>query len=866
MSISQLDLVLLGNKGLTSRLASVERAAARPAVVIEAAATTTTNTPTGTRTNILNNPSFEHYDRGQTSPKGWTALGYAQVSTATAAYDGEAVVAAPGGGEVEQQLLGGSVLAAGSLVLSVWVRATTNDQKVYLRLAHAPGYTVGNVMRLDFDGGVVQTFSVPNDGRWYRFYCGYILSGGAGASVQIVNPGPGTLYFDAAKAEYESGTAEFLVPTMYIPEGTSTASHIRNLAADNITAGTLNVGGAGSTNPRIAVSDAAGQEVVTIGDPQAGTRGIEVKGTAGMRVTGTGSVEVTGGGNVEVAGGGGLTIADGGNIALNEGGSLLVDGGHIDVNGPEGIRVTGGGGLKVEDAGNIEVGNNGQVRLRGTGKVVAGVEGANRTEMGAGGVALFDEAGTQNLLLSSVTGKVHIYGDAYQFEPGGQLAIANGQVWADDKGLWAIDSNGNPTFGVCGVDDWGWGGLDLGRGDVVIGTQASYVWWDADAGGDYGVLKLAGDGSALTNLTGDSIVSGSISGVSLVGGTGNAVIDESGIWLRGRAGSLDGASGKTLYWKRAQDGTTAAKIYSESYLVMAPAGFGDTLHIRAGADGVGFGSQVYLTAETGLGTVNLLLDNGREGSYASISADAIAFYSTKNEGRLAGAKGWNVVNKLTADHVVPTKGVFPRLGIPTALPTGAGLEVFYANFTQGGEGYIQSYDRTTNTTRPLVIYSSGVSVDGGSLSVKNGLFERSDAAGTLRYRIRNAAEGSWSWRFQDGSAGDYFVVEFPTGNGWIRGTLIQGSDRRLKEDIKAIDQQDALAKVRALKPSRYRRIGDAAENEYGLIAQEVQEVVPAAVREYDSLLGLHEMGIVSLALAAIQNLADRLDALEQKLT
>mgnify|MGYP001010086216 CR=1 FL=1 len=90
---------------------------------------------------------------------------------------------------------------------------------------------------------------------------------GAQAIGSIAQAGSGTLEIDAAKLEKEDGIASWLEPTAYLTADWGAATHIRNLAADNIVTGTLVVGGSISTNPRISVKDGSDVEIVTIGQP-----------------------------------------------------------------------------------------------------------------------------------------------------------------------------------------------------------------------------------------------------------------------------------------------------------------------------------------------------------------------------------------------------------------------------------------------------------------------------------------------------------------------------------------------------------------------------------------------------------------------
>jgi len=67
-------------------------------------------------------------------------------------------------------------------------------------------------------------------------------------------------------------------------------------------------------------------------------------------------------------------------------------------------------------------------------------------------------------------------------------------VWADEEGLWAIDTSGNPAFGVSGVDGKSWGGNTLDKGDILMGRSSNYLKWDASAG----LISLYSPGSSLT--------------------------------------------------------------------------------------------------------------------------------------------------------------------------------------------------------------------------------------------------------------------------------------------------------------------------------------------------------------------------------
>lgn len=91
------------------------------------------------------------------------------------------------------------------------------------------------------------------------------------------------------------------------------------------------------------------------------------------------------------------------------------------------------------------------------------------------------------------------------------------------------------------------------------------------------------------------------------------------------------------------------------------------------------------------------------------------------------------------------------------------------------------------------------------------------------------------------------------------------SDIRLKEDIKPI--QDALGKVNKLSGNTFKWKDCATYNgdDVGVIAQEVQEIVPSAVKErYDGYLKVDYTRLVPLLLESIKELSAKVQELESK--
>lgn len=91
--------------------------------------------------------------------------------------------------------------------------------------------------------------------------------------------------------------------------------------------------------------------------------------------------------------------------------------------------------------------------------------------------------------------------------------------------------------------------------------------------------------------------------------------------------------------------------------------------------------------------------------------------------------------------------------------------------------------------------------------------------------------------------------------------VTQGSDARFKENITTCDPNLA----RELRPVSYNFIGDPSNTHCGFIAQDVREVIPAAVQENsDGYLGLNYTELIAPILALVQEQEKRIEELERK--
>lgn len=100
----------------------------------------------------------------------------------------------------------------------------------------------------------------------------------------------------------------------------------------------------------------------------------------------------------------------------------------------------------------------------------------------------------------------------------------------------------------------------------------------------------------------------------------------------------------------------------------------------------------------------------------------------------------------------------------------------------------------------------------------------------------------------------------------LDGSYTQSSDRRLKTDIK--DMDNVLTKVNKLKPSTYfyKDSKDVGTRSIGFIAQDVDEVFPDLVREMgDGYKGVVYDGFAVISIKAIQELYQKVEEMQKEI-
>ncbi len=124
----------------------------------------------------------------------------------------------------------------------------------------------------------------------------------------------------------------------------------------------------------------------------------------------------------------------------------------------------------------------------------------------------------------------------------------------------------------------------------------------------------------------------------------------------------------------------------------------------------------------------------------------------------------------------------------------------------------------------------------------------------------------------DESGADLSVWEFkrPTGDFVSPGNVVAYSDERIKKDIKPIE--NALEKVKAINGVSYTRT-DSGAKQVGVIAQEVEKVLPEVVSTSENLSlnikdfkGVAYGNITALLIEAIKDLDKKVESLSSRLS
>lgn len=161
------------------------------------------------------------------------------------------------------------------------------------------------------------------------------------------------------------------------------------------------------------------------------------------------------------------------------------------------------------------------------------------------------------------------------------------------------------------------------------------------------------------------------------------------------------------------------------------------------------------------------------------------------------------------------------------------------------------------------VYTTGDQTIGGNKTF-NGLYSSGQmnfSAGVASYmEFVNRSAGALGYRFYTGANGTGITFTLDSnGDATATGNVTAFSDIRLKTDLTKIT--DALWKVQQLSGYTYTRI-DTGERQTGVVAQEVQAVLPEAVIDNGETLAVAYGNMVGLLIEAAKELTARVEKLE----
>jgi hypothetical protein len=229
------------------------------------------------------------------------------------------------------------------------------------------------------------------------------------------------------------------------------------------------------------------------------------------------------------------------------------------------------------------------------------------------------------------------------------------------------------------------------------------------------------------------------------------------------------------------------------------------------------------------GTAVWAADNNTTYSNATTSASGLMSSTdkTKLNGIASGADnytGWNFVDTTDTATRIDSLEYFKIAG-SNISGTGTSADPYLVN----------TPDTDTNTWRPI------------DATPTNGATGDSISSDWAYDNVRNFSNGGNSL------AGTFTAT----------GDVVAYSDVRVKENIQDID--NALDKVTQLRGVKYNKIG-SNEKSIGVIAQEIQKILPEVVREdQDGMLGVSYGNITAVLIEAIKEQQKQIDELKAQL-
>ncbi|KAJ3282602.1 hypothetical protein HK104_010818 [Borealophlyctis nickersoniae] len=182
---------------------------------------------------------------------------------------------------------------------------------------------------------------------------------------------------------------------------------------------------------------------------------------------------------------------------------------------------------------------------------------------------------------------------------------------------------------------------------------------------------------------------------------------------------------------------------------------------------------------------------------------------------------------------------------------------------------------TTSTTTGALQVAGGAAINRsafvGSTTAGATIKLTSGTQSAYYYSYNNAQSTNYFYWGSNYNGSNYAFVLYNQANTGVylssgATAWTANSDERLKRDITAIDDSTSLSQVLQLRPVSYlwKADPDETKKKLGLIAQEVEPIIPEVVTEGpDKYLGVNYTDLIPMLIGSVKSLAARLDKLEQ---
>jgi hypothetical protein len=304
-----------------------------------------------------------------------------------------------------------------------------------------------------------------------------------------------------------------------------------------------------------------------------------------------------------------------------------------------------------------------------------------------------------------------------------------------------------------------------------------------------------------------------------------------------------------------------------------------TIRSNNGFTGASDGSQILLGNSANFTNAYFRLNGGGNSSQAGIGslnigvteAVPMAFYTSNSE-RMRITSGGNVGIGCTDPTSINITGAnYPVLQIRDGVGDG---QLRVGGVGDGTVGLLLDYDNsayTTTTIRSLYGATSNdaaLNIDAGYITFRTGTSfserMRITSGGDVLVNATATTQGAKFYVNGIGAFGSVYVGALGTGTVYSNAGFLTNtnpSDRRLKTNI--IPLTYGLSDILKLNPVSYNWKDGTNGKQFGFIAQEVQEIMPDAVKDGE-YLGLEKDAIYSALVNAIKELKQELDTLKNK--